>query len=118
MTTTMTLRAMSDALVTSKVSSQELTQEHLQRLHADNLNCFITIADERAMEQARAADEMRYNAQALTGIPIAHKDIFCTDGLTTTCGSRMLANFTAPYNAHVVDLLDHAGVVTSENQYG
>ena len=66
------------------------------------------------MEQARAADEMRQqgNAQALTGIPIAHKDIFCTDGLTTTCGSRMLANFTAPYNAHVVDLLDHAGVVT------
>jgi aspartyl-tRNA(Asn)/glutamyl-tRNA(Gln) amidotransferase subunit A len=48
----------------------------------------------------------------LTGIPIAHKDIFCTDGLTTTCGSRMLETFTAPYNAHVVDLLDQAGVVT------
>ena len=114
MTTTMTLRAMSDALSAGKVSSQELTQEHLQRLHADNLNCFITVADERAMEQARAADEMRKqgNAQALTGIPIAHKDIFCTDGLATTCGSRMLGNFTAPYNAHVVDLLDQAGVVT------
>ena len=88
MTTTMTLRAMSVALSAGKVSSQELTQEHLQRLHADNLNCFITVADERAMEQARAADEMRKqgNAQALTGIPIAHKDIFCTDGLATTCG--------------------------------
>ena len=109
-----TLRAMSTALAGGQISSQELTQEHLKNLREDTLNCFISVAEERALKQAQAADKSRQNgtAHALTGIPIAHKDIFCTDGLTTTCGSRMLETFTAPYNAHVVDLLDQAGVVT------
>jgi aspartyl-tRNA(Asn)/glutamyl-tRNA(Gln) amidotransferase subunit A len=105
---------MSTALAGGQISSQELTQEHLKNLREDTLNCFISVAEERALKQAQAADKSRQNgtAHALTGIPIAHKDIFCTDGLTTTCGSRMLETFTAPYNAHVVDLLDQAGVVT------
>lgn len=109
-----TLRAMSKALAAGQISSRELTQEHLKQLRNETLNCFITIADERALQQADAADERRAkkNTHPLTGVPIAHKDIFCTDGLPTTCGSRMLENFVAPYNAHVVELLDNAGAVT------
>ena len=93
----------------------ELTQLFLDRIGRLNgaLNAFITVDPERSLADARAADGRRARGEAgpLTGIPIAHKDIFCTAGMLTTCGSRMLANFVSPYDAHVVERLAGAGAV-------
>ena len=109
-----TLRAMSRALAARQISCVELTEEHLARLTADDTNSFITVAHASAREQAKQAQKRREQGemQPLIGVPIAHKDIFCTEGLATTCGSRMLENFIAPYDAHVVTLLAQAGMVT------
>ena len=110
------LEALGRGLRAGSFSSRELTQAYLQRIavHDPTLNSFITVAAERALAQADAADAQlrRGSATALTGIPIAHKDIFCTAGLETTCGSRMLENFVAPYDATAVARLDAAGAVT------
>jgi aspartyl-tRNA(Asn)/glutamyl-tRNA(Gln) amidotransferase subunit A len=110
-----TLAQLSAALRDGEVSSTELTQHMLQRIKAHNerLNSFVCVTEELALEQARAADERIRAGQAgpLTGIPIAHKDIFCTRGVRTSCGSRMLENFIAPYDATVVGKLRHAGAV-------
>jgi aspartyl-tRNA(Asn)/glutamyl-tRNA(Gln) amidotransferase subunit A len=93
----------------------ELTQESLARIEQAQpaLNAFITIDRDGALAAARAADAVlaRGDATPLTGIPIAHKDVLMTDGLRTTCGSRMLDNFTATYDAHVVEALRRAGTV-------
>src|SRR5205085_6716235 len=80
---------------------------------ARELNCFISVGEEQALAGARRADERRARREAgrLTGIPIAHKDIFCTRSLRTTCGSRMLADYVSPYDAHVVEQLERAGTV-------
>ncbi len=95
-------------------SSVELTQHFLDRInHYDTgLNAFITVMDDQALQMAKAADEQiaTGNAGALTGIPLAHKDIFCTDGVRTSAGSKMLDNFIAPYNATVVEKLNTAGM--------
>ena len=103
------------ALQQREVSSVELTQHVLDRCTAVNqkLNCFISITPEHALDQARLADEKikKSNAGPLTGIPIAQKDIFCTNGIKTSCGSKMLDNFIAPYDATVVEKLNHAGMV-------
>lgn len=97
-------------------SSVELTRYFLDRIQAKDpqLNSFVTVTEEQAIESAKAADAViaAGQASALTGIPIAHKDIFCTQGVKTTCGSKMLDNFIAPYNATVVDKLEQAGVVS------
>jgi aspartyl-tRNA(Asn)/glutamyl-tRNA(Gln) amidotransferase subunit A len=97
-------------------SSRELTRYFLNRIarYDDKLNSFITVTEERALAQADAADARLAagTATALTGIPVAHKDLFCTTGVATTCGSRMLADFLAPYDATVVSRLDQAGTVT------
>ncbi|MEJ2089116.1 MAG: Asp-tRNA(Asn)/Glu-tRNA(Gln) amidotransferase subunit GatA, partial [Gammaproteobacteria bacterium] len=88
---------------------------YLDRAKAnESLNAYITLAEERALAQAATADERRARGDAtlITGVPIAHKDIFCTRDLLTSCGSRMLENFAAPYDATVVTRLDAAGVVT------
>jgi aspartyl-tRNA(Asn)/glutamyl-tRNA(Gln) amidotransferase subunit A len=96
-------------------SSVEITRHFLGRIdHANaSLNAFVTVTPERAMADARRADERiaRGEAGPLTGVPLAHKDIFCTDGVLTTCGSRMLSNFVAPYDATVVERLSAAGMV-------
>jgi aspartyl-tRNA(Asn)/glutamyl-tRNA(Gln) amidotransferase subunit A len=93
----------------------ELTRLFLDRIGRLNgrLNAFITVDEERSLAQALVADQRRARGEAgpLTGIPIAHKDIFCTKGVRTTCGSRMLANFASPYDAHVVERFDAAGAV-------
>jgi aspartyl-tRNA(Asn)/glutamyl-tRNA(Gln) amidotransferase subunit A len=97
------------------VSSVELTTGLLDRIARINpaLNAFVTLDAERALAAARAADARRASGDAgpLVGIPIAHKDVLMTAGLRTTCGSRMLADFIAPYDAHVVTGLKQAGTV-------
>jgi aspartyl-tRNA(Asn)/glutamyl-tRNA(Gln) amidotransferase subunit A len=109
------LRELSAALAAKKVSSVELTQMCLQRIERLNgeLNAFISFDSGLALEAARRADARRARGEAepLTGIPIAHKDIFCTRSFRTTCGSRMLENYTSPYDAHVVEQLERAGTV-------
>ena len=103
------------ALTARRVSSVELTQACLDRIATaqGQLNAFITVDPERSLAQARAADARiaRGEAGPLTGIPVAHKDIFCAKGWLTTCASRMLANFVAPYDSHVVERFDRAGAV-------
>ena len=98
-----------------KISSVEATTDALDRIDGaqDKLNAFITIDREGALAQAKAADALlaRGDAPPLTGVPIAHKDVLMTAGLRTTCGSRMLESFTAPYDAHVVTGLRQAGTV-------
>ena len=110
-----TVAELSVALAAKRVSSQELTQAYLDRINRYKaLNAFITVDADRALAQAKTADARRHAGQAgpLTGIPLAQKDIFCADGWLTTCGSKMLANFTAPYDATVVAKFNAAGAVT------
>ena len=110
-----TLKQLSALLAQKKLSSVELTQSYLDRVARLNpgLNAFVTVDADRSLAQARAADAQiaAGKAQALTGIPVAHKDIFCAKGWRTTCGSKMLANFVSPYDAHVVERLNAAGAV-------
>jgi aspartyl-tRNA(Asn)/glutamyl-tRNA(Gln) amidotransferase subunit A len=110
-----TLSELSSALQAQKVSSVELTQLHLERIRRFNkdLNAFITVDEARALADAHEADARRSKGDTgpLLGIPVAHKDIFCTRGLLTTCGSKMLANFVSPYDAHVIERFDAAGAV-------
>ena len=95
-----TITELSRALSAKTISSAELTGLFLARIerHNPRLNAFISVDAQRSLEQARAADARiaRGEAQPLTGIPIAHKDIFCARGRLTTCGSRILANFLSP----------------------
>ena len=110
-----TLAELSRLLQKRALSSVELTQDCLSRAERLNgeLNCFISLFPEHALEQARRADQRlgRGDGGPLTGIPIAHKDIFCARGFKTSCGSKMLDNFIAPYDATVVSKLDAAGCV-------
>jgi aspartyl-tRNA(Asn)/glutamyl-tRNA(Gln) amidotransferase subunit A len=111
----LTLAALSRALARREFSSAELARACLDRCvrYNPDLNCFITLTEERALAQAAAADARRQRGEAspLTGLPIAHKDIFCTRGVRTSCGSRMLDNFIAPYDATLVSRLEAAGMV-------
>jgi aspartyl-tRNA(Asn)/glutamyl-tRNA(Gln) amidotransferase subunit A len=110
-----TVTELSAALAARKISSHELTRLFLGRIAALNakLNAFITVDEDRALGDARVADERRAKGESgsLLGIPLAHKDIFCTRGMLTTCGSRMLSNFVSPYDAHVIERLSAAGAV-------
>ncbi len=112
----LSLTQMAQGLAERKFSSLELTQAFLQRTQALNpkLNAFITLTEQQALEAAKAADNQLAsgNATPLTGIPIAHKDLFCTQGIKTTCASKMLDNFIAPYDAAVVANLAKAGAVS------
>jgi aspartyl-tRNA(Asn)/glutamyl-tRNA(Gln) amidotransferase subunit A len=110
-----TLTELQSCLSNGDCSSQELAEHFLHRIEAnDQLNAFITVDEQRTLEQAKQADvALKDNlGSALTGIPLAHKDIFCTDGLLTTCGSKILNNFISPYDATVVSRLSQAGMVT------
>ncbi len=111
-----TLTALASQLRDKKISSRELTEMYVQRIAAHDpiLNAFITVTQPAAMAAADAADQIRAQglAGALTGVPMAHKDLFCTEGVLTTCGSKMLANFVSPYDATVVDRLKQAGMVS------
>ena len=102
-------------LESGKISSVERTRQFLGRLEKEDeqLNSFITITQEPARADAHAADEQRAAGKATpwTGVPFAHKDIFCTNGVATTCGSKMLANFVPPYDATVTENFRKAGAV-------
>ena len=109
------LKQLAADLAARKVSSVELTRACLERIdkHNPSLNAFITVDPDTSLAQARAADERiaRGEAQPLTGVPVAHKDIWCARGWLTTCGSRMLSNFVSPYDAHVIERFNDAGAV-------
>ncbi|MBK8163728.1 MAG: Asp-tRNA(Asn)/Glu-tRNA(Gln) amidotransferase subunit GatA [Gammaproteobacteria bacterium] len=112
---TQSIAELSAALRSGRFSSEELTRHYLARIarHDPGLNSFISVTEEKALAAARAADGRLRSGDAgpLTGVPYANKDIFCTRGVKTSCGSRMLDNFIAPYDATVVERLGQAGVV-------
>lgn len=109
------LAQLSQMLASKQVSSVELTQAFLTRIqqHNPTINAYIALDNEKTLAQAQAADARiaAGDAEALTGIPFAQKDIFCAKGWKTTCGSKMLANFVAPYDAHVISQFDAVGAV-------
>ncbi|RKR02547.1 aspartyl/glutamyl-tRNA(Asn/Gln) amidotransferase subunit A [Kushneria sinocarnis] len=111
-----TLAELARGLAGGQWTSRDITTALLERIERldPTLNSFITVTGEQALHDAGEADEARARGQAgmLTGIPLAYKDIFCTEGVRTSCGSRMLDNFVAPYNATVVDKLRLAGTVS------
>lgn len=104
---TLSVKEMSEKLRNKEITSVALTQHYLDRIdqYDGELNAYVTVTPELAMEMARQADEMIAEGKGglLTGIPVAHKDIFCTLDVKTTCGSKMLDNFIAPYDAKVVE---------------
>ena len=110
-----TIAELAAALRSRTLSSVELAQQALDCVAAaqPHLNAFITVDEPGALAGARAADAAlaRGDAAALAGIPLAHKDVLMTQGLRTTCGSRMLEHFVAPYDADVVARLRNAGTV-------
>ncbi len=109
-----TVAELARALSRKEISSVELTRLFLDRInrHRD-LNAFITVDPERSLAQARAADARiaKGEGAALTGVPLAQKDIFCADGWLTTCGSKILSNFVAPYDATIIAKFNQAGAV-------
>ncbi len=111
-----TLAEQAALLASGDLSSSDLVEHYLQRIeqHNEALNAYLAIDADAARQAASAADEQRKtgNAGPLTGVPIAHKDIFCTSSMPTTCGSRMLQNFVSPYEAAVVQNMRTAGMVT------
>ncbi|MBF5051917.1 glutamyl-tRNA(Gln) amidotransferase subunit A [Alcanivorax venustensis ISO4] len=110
-----TLTELKAGLNAGDFSSRELTEHFLDRIkrHDGELNSFITVTEEQALRQADAADQAiaAGDHRLLTGLPIAHKDIFCTEGVRTSCGSRMLDNFIAPYTATAVEKMATEGAV-------
>ncbi|KWR88255.1 Asp-tRNA(Asn)/Glu-tRNA(Gln) amidotransferase subunit GatA [Cupriavidus sp. IDO] len=109
------LRQLADALAARSVSAEELAREYLARIgRAGALNAFVHVDADRSLAQARAADERRARGEAtlLTGVPIAHKDVFVTRGWRSTAGSKMLANYESPFDATVVERMGAAGMVT------
>jgi aspartyl-tRNA(Asn)/glutamyl-tRNA(Gln) amidotransferase subunit A len=110
-----TLAQLAAGLAAGEFSSRELTRHFLERIqrHDSALNSFVTVCAERALAQADTADALRAAGKAglLTGVPMAQKDIFCTEGVRTSCGSKMLDNFISPYDAHVVSQCNRAGLV-------
>jgi aspartyl-tRNA(Asn)/glutamyl-tRNA(Gln) amidotransferase subunit A len=112
---TLTVAELAAGLKSRRFSSLDLTLHFLGRIErlAPALNAFVTVTADRALDDARRADERlaRGEGGPLTGVPIAHKDIFCTDGILTTCSSRMLSNFVAPYDATIVERWRSAGTV-------
>ncbi|MBB5017966.1 aspartyl-tRNA(Asn)/glutamyl-tRNA(Gln) amidotransferase subunit A [Chitinivorax tropicus] len=109
------LKQLSTALQAKQLSSVELTRLYLDRISSLNptLNAFITVDPDKSLAMAAAADARIAAGQAgpLTGVPIAHKDIFCTEGWLTSAGSKILSNFVSPYNAHVIEQFNAAGSV-------
>ncbi len=106
---------LSRLLAQGETTSEELTRMYLARIakHQPSLNAFITVTEDEAIAAAKQADVLRRSGEAgaLTGIPVAQKDIFCTAGVKTSCGSKMLDNFIAPYDATLIERMKRAGTV-------
>ena len=111
----LSLKELSEGLKQKKFSSVELTQFFLNRLdlHNPSINAFITIDKDKSLAMAKHSDEIikEGNQDYLTGIPIAQKDIFCAEGWKTSCGSKMLDNFIAPYDSTVISKFNAVGAV-------
>ena len=111
----MTIADVISGLNKRKFSSLEVTRHYLDRIKKLNniYNCYITVCEESALIQAEAADQKRVSGEFsdFCGVPIAHKDIFCTNGIKTSCGSKMLDNFIPPYDATIVEKFSNAGAV-------
>lgn len=109
------LKTLGQMLASKQISSVEMTQAFLARIQQYNpsINAYVALDEAKTLAQAQAADARiaAGNAEPLTGIPFAQKDIFCAKGWQTTCGSKMLANFVAPYDAHVISQFDAVGAV-------
>lgn len=112
----LSIREMTEGLKSAQFSSRELTQHYLDRIAKldDRVKSYVTVTPEQALAQADAADNLLKNGTAgtLAGVPLAHKDIFCTQGIKTSAGSKMLDNFISPYDATVVAKAKAAGLVT------
>ncbi len=110
------IASLAKKLRAKEISSVELTQDYLARIKQldGQLNSYITVTDEIALAQAEAADKLiaSGSTSTLAGIPIAHKDLFCTDGILTTCASKMLHNFVPPYESTVTGRMLASGAVT------
>ncbi|MDP2706267.1 MAG: amidase, partial [Burkholderiales bacterium] len=110
-----TVKQLAAELAARRVSSVEVTKYFIKRINAlgKALNAFISVGEEQSLALARAADQRLAAGKGgpLTGIPLAHKDIFCAKGWLTTCGSKILSNFVAPYDAHVIERFNQAGAV-------
>lgn len=110
----LSLKQLAQALQKKECSSVELTKHFIDRIHAHKeLNAFISLDEEQALIQAQLADKLIHRGEhkALTGIPMALKDLFCTTRMKTTCGSKMLANFQAPYEATISRKLKEQGAL-------
>ncbi|MXY54867.1 MAG: Asp-tRNA(Asn)/Glu-tRNA(Gln) amidotransferase subunit GatA [Gammaproteobacteria bacterium] len=108
-----TIAEMRSALASKTISAVELAREHLDRIAASDLNSFVTVCEDDAVATAREADGHigRHGQSGLVGVPVAHKDVFCTAGVRTTCASRMLAGFVPPYDATVVARFRDSGAI-------
>ncbi|MEO6354458.1 MAG: amidase family protein, partial [Burkholderiaceae bacterium] len=111
---TKTIKQLSALLQAKQISATELASLHLERIGRSDLNAFLHVDQALTLQQAAAADARlaRNDATSLTGIPIAHKDIFVTRAWRSTAGSKMLENYTSPFDAAVVEQLNAAGMVT------
>ncbi len=113
--TTLKISDMRKLLDEKKISATELSKEYIDRIHKhnDNLEAFITVTEEKALENAKSAQDIidSGNATELTGIPMAIKDNICTEGVKTTCSSKILENFIPPYNATAMEKLNNSGIV-------
>src|ERR1700730_16834285 len=112
----LSIREAGEMLRARQISSAELTRAHLDRIRAvdDKVKAFTTVTDDLAMKQAQQADRHFQSGDTvspLTGIPLAIKDVICTKGINTTCGSNMLKDFKPPYDATAMERLNAAGVV-------
>jgi len=108
------IKQLSNALHNKEFTSVELTEYFLKRIEKHKyLNAFISVDNHQALEEAKTADKLIVSGKAspLTGIPMAHKDIFCTQKLKTTCASKILAHYSSPYNATIVEKLQNQGAV-------